>query len=282
MDPGADADADADAEPAGIAGVFDRAAHTYDAVDVEWFGPIARGLVAELAPAPGQNVLDIGCGRGAALFPLAEAVGPAGHALGIDLSPRMIAETAKEAAAFPQVELRVADAAYPGLPPSSYDRIASSLVLFFLSDPAGAVAAWRELLVAGGRLGVATFSGQDTHSQAIDAIFVPHLPKAIPDALTAARTGPFASDEGVEKLFKDAGLVDVHTVRTVVPAVFRNPEQWLDFSWSHGQRARWENVPAGLHQPLQEAAFALLEDACADDGTITFNQDVRYTLGRNP
>ena len=37
--------------PAGIAGVFDRAADTYDAVGVPWFGPIAQGLVEELDQA---------------------------------------------------------------------------------------------------------------------------------------------------------------------------------------------------------------------------------------
>ncbi|CAA9310725.1 MAG: hypothetical protein AVDCRST_MAG16-123, partial [uncultured Frankineae bacterium] len=34
--------------PPGVAGVFDRAADTYDAIGVPWFGPIAQGLVEEL------------------------------------------------------------------------------------------------------------------------------------------------------------------------------------------------------------------------------------------
>jgi len=29
--------------PSGLAGVFDRAADSYDAIGVPWFGPIARG-----------------------------------------------------------------------------------------------------------------------------------------------------------------------------------------------------------------------------------------------
>ena len=57
----------------GVAGVFDRAAETYDAVGVPWFQPIAQGLVEELAVQPGEAVLDIGCGRGAVTFSLAEA-----------------------------------------------------------------------------------------------------------------------------------------------------------------------------------------------------------------
>jgi O-methyltransferase/aklanonic acid methyltransferase len=70
--------------------VFDQASSTYDGVGVEFFRPIARGLVAELAPQWGERGVDVGCGRGAVLFPLAEAVGPRGHVTGIDLSPRMM------------------------------------------------------------------------------------------------------------------------------------------------------------------------------------------------
>ncbi|MGY1699237.1 hypothetical protein [Geodermatophilus sp. SYSU D00766] len=36
-----------------VAGVFDRAAPTYDAVGVEVFGPIAERLVTELDPRRG-------------------------------------------------------------------------------------------------------------------------------------------------------------------------------------------------------------------------------------
>jgi ubiquinone/menaquinone biosynthesis C-methylase UbiE len=269
-----------DEAPQGIAGVFDRVAETYDAVDVEWFGPIARGLVDALQPVAGERALDIGCGRGAALFPLAEAVGPQGHVLGIDIAPRMIAATAKDAVAFPQVELRVADAGHPDLPSSAFDVIASSLVLFFMPDPAAAMTTWLDLLAPGGRLGVATFSGQDKQWAAIDALFLPHLPKQMLDARTSGKNGPFTSDEGVEALLRDAGLVEVRTVRSAVPAIFKNPEHWLDFSWSHGQRAMWENVPPELHEQLQDAAFRILEQASSKTGTITFTQEVRYTLGR--
>lgn len=92
----------------GVVGVFDRVADTYDALGVEWFGPIARGPVEELEPVPGERALDVGCGRSAALFPLAAAVGPTGPVLGIDLSPRMIRATAAEVRELPHVELRVA------------------------------------------------------------------------------------------------------------------------------------------------------------------------------
>src|SRR5260370_17981991 len=41
--------------------------------------------------APGERVLDVGCGPGATTLPYAAAVGPAGHVTGIDISEPLLA-----------------------------------------------------------------------------------------------------------------------------------------------------------------------------------------------
>lgn len=266
--------------PAGVAGVFDRAADTYDAVGVPWFGPIAQGLVDELAVRPGESVLDLGCGRGAALLPLARAAGPAGRVLGVDLAPRMVALTAADAVHLPQVEVRVGDASEPGLPPASFDVVASSLVLFFLPDPAAAVAGWARLLVPGGRLGVATFGPQDERWRAVDALFTPYLPADLPDARTSGRRGPFGSDDGVAGLLRDAGLGDVRTAHRTVEAVFSDAEHLLAFTWSHGQRAMWEAVPEQERDALRRLIVETVRPLQDASGRLTFTQQARYTLGR--
>ena len=79
-----------------VAAVFDRVADTYESVGVPWFAPIAQGLVDLVAPRPAETAVDVGCGRGAVLFPLARAVGSAGRVVGVDLSPRMIELTGQE------------------------------------------------------------------------------------------------------------------------------------------------------------------------------------------
>ncbi|MBO3102925.1 class I SAM-dependent methyltransferase [Cellulomonas fengjieae] len=268
--------------PDGIAGVFDRAADTYDAVGVPWVGPIATRLVAELDVRPGTRVLDIGCGRGAALGPLALATGPTGHALGIDLAPRMVELTARDLAHLPQVEVRVADARAPELPPASFDVVAASLVLFFLPEPAAALRAWTELAVHGGRLGVTTLGEKDPGWTAVDQLFGPHLPPELIEARSRALRGPYASDAGVERLFSDAGLTDVRTVVHSVDAVFGDPEQFVAFSWSHGQRSMWEAVPEAARPGLQEEILGALEEQRDASGRITFRQAVRHTLGVRP
>ena len=75
-----------DAQRETLRSLFDAVADSYDQVGVDFFQPIAEGLVAELEPKPGERGLDLGCGRGAALLPIARAVGPSGSAVGGDLS----------------------------------------------------------------------------------------------------------------------------------------------------------------------------------------------------
>jgi ubiquinone/menaquinone biosynthesis C-methylase UbiE len=270
------------AAPEGPAAVFDQVADTYDTVGVPWFVPIAAGLVEQLAVRPGERVLDVGCGRGAALRPLAEATGPHGSAVGIDLAPRMVELTSADLAHLPQVEVRVGDARAPDLPARSFDVVAASLVLFFLPEPVAALAAWQALLVPGGRAGVTTFGEQDERWRAVDALFAPYLPPAMLDARASGRRGPYASDEGVEGLLVDAGFADVRTVTHAVEAVFRSPEHFLEFSWSHGQRAMWDAVPPGRVDELRTSIERAVADVADASGRIAFTQEVRYTLGSRP
>jgi ubiquinone/menaquinone biosynthesis C-methylase UbiE len=53
--------------------------------------PTRLAAVARLELAPGQTVLDMGCGTGLSLPLLEEAIGPKGRIVGIDLSPEMLA-----------------------------------------------------------------------------------------------------------------------------------------------------------------------------------------------
>ena len=262
-----------------VAGVFDRVAATYDQVGIDFFQPIASGLVAELAPREGERVLDIGCGRGAALVPLALAVGATGSVTGIDLSPNMVAAARQTAAdAGFLAEIMVGDAQEPDLPSASYDVIGSSLVLFFLPEPVPALRAWRELLVAGGRLGISTFGDYSNQWQAIDALFIPFLPE-MPDARTSGTKGPFSSDAGVEQLLREAGYTDVRTATTMVSVRFTDHDHWYRWSWSVGQRAMWEAIPEQKRPEVKALAYEQLETCRDESGQIGFDQQVRYTLG---
>jgi ubiquinone/menaquinone biosynthesis C-methylase UbiE len=267
-----------------VAAIFDRSAPTYDSVGVAWFTPIAEHLVRRLAPQAGERALDIGSGRGAALLQLAEAVGPSGAVTGIDLAPGMVEALRTEVAArgLTSVEVHLGDAMAPDFAPASFDLVTSSLVLFFLPDPALAVRTWFRLLAPGGRIGVSTFGRQDETWVAADDVFVPYLPQQMLDARTSGRSGPFASDAGVEELLTEAGFDEVRTLTVDVPVRFTDLEQWRRWSWSHGQRALWEAVPEERRSDVLAQVGRALEPARDENGLISVGQQVRYTFGRRP
>ena len=271
-------------DPAGhtarVAGLFDALAADYDGSGVDFFQPIAAGLLDALPPVPGERWLDQGCGRGAVALPAAAA---GAVVTARDIAPRMVAIVRDAAAAQGLViDVDVDDAQSPDLPAASFDVVASSAVLFFLPDPAAALRAWLPLLVPGGRLGVTTFGAVDDRWAHVDAVFTPYLPPGMSDARTTGKWGPFASDEGMERLVEEAGFTDVRTVAWTLPVRFADADQWLAFSWSTGQRRMWLSVPEEDRDAVRAEAVARLRSYADPDGSVTFTQGVRHTLARRP
>jgi ubiquinone/menaquinone biosynthesis C-methylase UbiE len=259
-------------------GLWDRMAASYDRVGVEFFKPIAERLVHELGPRPSERVLDLGCGRGAALFALATAVGPHGHVIGIDSSPQMVAATATEAAELGQpIEVRVGDAMAPPFEPQSFDVVTSSMVLFFLPDPLQALRTWRQLLVSGGRAGVSTFGEPSPWWRKMETVFTPYLSTPL-SRPRMPRSSPFSSDAGMEDLLSEAGFVDVCTTTMTVQVCFDDEEHWERWSWSVGHRRFWEAVRPEHRGEARKAAYRALENYRDGEYRIGFDQAARLTL----
>src|SRR6266545_1868923 len=105
-------------------------------------GPIGEGMV----------VADIGCGAGMDLLLAAKAVGPRGHAIGVDMTEAM-AERARgsaRAARLENVEVRLGDAMSLPLEDASVDVVISNGVLNLTPDKSVAYAEVFRVLKPGG------------------------------------------------------------------------------------------------------------------------------------
>ena len=263
-----------------IAKLFDAISDSYDNAGVDFFQPIASDLVKALNPSSGESWLDIGCGRGAVAENVATILGANGSLLGFDISERMI-ENAKTMAAIhnlTNVDFLIDDAQTPTKISGEFDAISSCLVLFFLPDPLAALKNWRPFLKSTGRIGVTTFGENDPRWRQVDQLFDAYLPTEMLDARASGIKGPFASDQGMESLMRDAGYSEVLTVTSLLPVKFQNISKWYDFSWSTGQRAMWLRVPQEERPVLRAKAEALLSNYLESDGTFILNQELRHTL----
>jgi ubiquinone/menaquinone biosynthesis C-methylase UbiE len=255
-------------------GVFDRIAGEYDQSGVAWFKPIAAGLVELLDPRPGEHFLELGSGRGAATFPLAHAVGPDGRVDALDLAPSMVRllRADLDRAGLTQVRVATGDASDPHPPGTSYDGIASSLVLFFVPDPVTALSEWRRHLRPGGRAGIATFEPWTGRFAELWDVMEEYVGR------TESDDSPFDTDEGVEALFRAAGFSDVRTVPRTLAISFRDLDQWRAWSLATPLRQVWTGTDPGQHAEILERAGAILEGARNATGRIDLDTGIRYTL----
>ncbi|WP_328535455.1 class I SAM-dependent methyltransferase [Streptomyces sp. NBC_00344] len=97
-------------------------------------GPAFARAVADLGLRAGDAVLDAGCGTGRALTPLRRAVGPAGHVVGVDVTPAML-EAAQRAGRHGEALLILADVARLPLLTESLDAVLAAGLIAHLPEP---------------------------------------------------------------------------------------------------------------------------------------------------
>ena len=104
-------------------------------------------------PAPGERVLDLGCGFGDTTQEIARMVGAGGSALGVDVAERFIATARAEAgeAGLGNVAFEVADVQTTEFEPE-FNRAFSRFGTMFFANPVAALRNVRAGLVPGGRL----------------------------------------------------------------------------------------------------------------------------------
>lgn len=252
-----------------IVDVFDRAAESYDSVGVDFFTPMGAALVEAAAPPPGSDVLDVGCGRGAVLFPAAAAVGPAGSVTGIDLAPGMVSRSAAQAATIPWVSVRLGDAQAPEFPAASFDLVTAGLVLFFLPDPRAALTAYRRLLKPGGRLAFTCFAQHDPRYPETLKILARHAEGAPPPR---RNDNLFETAASITEALRGAGFETISVRDVTVDSRFADAGQLFEWVGSHAGRQVVQHIPASRR------AAAIAEVAAVMGAPITFHTRLRVIL----
>lgn len=184
--------------------------------------PVGEALLARAAFAPGERVIDLGCGGGATTLAVAVSVAPGGCVLGLDISPDLVAATTRRAqqAGLDNAAFLCADAASAILPDAPYDRLVSRLGCMFFPEPVAGFANLRSMLKPGGRIDLAVWGppAENPWMTAGMAIARQHVKMPVP---VPRAPGPFAFEDldYVRDVLTGAGFghIDVGVTEGLLP-----------------------------------------------------------------
>ena len=175
-------------------------------------GPHHSVLMAAAAVAPGERVLDIGCGNGQTSRDAARAAGESGLVLGVDLSGPMLARAAQLAKdeGLGNVRFEQADAQVHPFDAGAFDVAISRFGVMFFEDPVAAFANIASGLRSGGRLAMLVWQSPRANEWMSSIRTALSMGRDLPSPPPGA-PGPFAlaDTDNARRILTEAGFADV-------------------------------------------------------------------------
>jgi len=194
-------------------------------------------LLDAAAPAPGERVLDVGCGGGRTSLAAAALVGPDGAVVGADISTPLVALARERAAraGCANVTFHAVDMQTDTVDGGPFDVAISQFGVMFFDEPATAFANIRSQLRSEGRLAFVCWQAAERNPWFFAPALAAFLPPPPPPPPGKSPTGPFA-------------LADIEQTSAMLRA------------------AGFERIGAITH----EATVEVPPDAVVDEGQLVF------------
>jgi ubiquinone/menaquinone biosynthesis C-methylase UbiE len=247
--------------------IYNGWASNFDQVGQRLFAKDGQRLVDIAKPQQGTRVLDVATGRGAVLFPAAQAVGNDGFALGVDLAGEMVRNTALELAQLNVVKAFIAqmDAEYLALATGAFDLVLSGYGLFFFPDLMRALKGFRRVLIPGGHFVTTTDGGSDPRWAWYFRLLEKYQAIRNPATQSLDRAGE------LQTLLAQAGFSDVKEIEEQYEIVYADPEEW----WTSRLALLQIRLPTEALEPFRQDAFAEMEAIRTKDGIHRMGVKIR-------
>jgi len=219
----------------------------------------------------GARVLDVACGTGASAIPAAQAIGPTGSVLAIDLAERLLelGRAKADGLGLTNIEFRVGDMERLELPEASFDAVVCVFGIFFVDDMANATRElWRRVR-PGGQLAITTWGPRmlEPGSSAFWKAVGSERPELVKGFNPWDR---ISTPPALEELFRDAGIEEVEIFAEANRQPLPSPNDWWTIVLGTGYRNTVEQFDPAARERVRATNLAHLSQTEAVEVNVLY------------
>jgi len=253
------------------AAAYNAAADYFDHPISSFWHRFGRQTVDPLGLRRGDAVLDVCCGSGGSAIPAAEAVGPRGKVIAIDLAERLIAlaEAKARKKGLGNIEFKASDMLALGYADATFDAVICVFGIFFVPDMVAATKELWRMVKPNGRLAITTW-GPDLFEPANSA-FWEAIREERPDLLKGFNPWErISTPAGLRAMLAEAGVADVEIVAEAGSHPISSPEDWWLVAMGSGYRGTLAQLDVPTLGRVRDRNLALLSKCDAITTNVVY------------
>jgi ubiquinone/menaquinone biosynthesis C-methylase UbiE len=241
---------------------YNSASDFYDNPANSFWERFGRKTIERLELRKGSQVLDVCCGSGASALPAAEAVGPAGFVLGIDLAEKLLDLGRQKAndRRLQNIEFRGGDMLNLNLANQKFDAVVCVFGIFFVSNMAAAVQElWRHV-TSNGKLAITTWGPR--FFEPATTFFWNSVRDVRPDLYKGFNPWDKICDrKSLMTLLNEGGTAEAEIIEDAEKHPIDSPEAWWSAVLGTGYRATIDQLSYDQLEKVRSANFKYIEQS---------------------
>jgi ubiquinone/menaquinone biosynthesis C-methylase UbiE len=234
------------------AATYNAAADFYDHPTNTFWERYGRRTIERLKLPNGASVLDVCCGSGASAIPAAQAVGPGGSVIGVDLAENLLklARTKANRLGLWNIHFQSGDLTALPFADRSFDAVVCVFGIFFVPDMEAALRELKRVLRPNGRLAITTWGPR--FFEPVNTAFWNSVRNVRPELYKGFNPWDRVCEvSALRSLLEASGLKGIDVVAESDSQPVNSPEDWWPMVMGSGYRGTVQQLNAAEQEQVK-------------------------------